>query len=471
MDDTVGMALRRWLTTLVRRDPGPDARTKAEAVQLLGGEGCPVCRVAEDAVRRWFHTYENESRSDPRMRERIERSFGFCATHTRHLLDLGASSSWLARWVFADVARAGTAALRVATVPTPEACPACEVAARAVTDTLGTLAVGLVDDEARSLLDAGDGLCVTHGVAVIERSGPVVARAVAEMLESRLGKDPVLARDHLIGLDPDRSRRRRAREERAERVLAAEETSRRRGSAADLVLDWPCCPLCAAADRVEWRYLHWLAGLSRDESAELRAEAMLCPRHLGDLTSFRHVGDLSDRELTDDGLLGSVAAVIDHVAGLWRADLHAFLQRLDASPWAGIVHVQPPRGVESCQLCARKRAAEQREARLLEAIAADPAYDARLSRAHGVCLRHGLTTELPPAWRRLLRARVGLLSFELDEAERKAGWDARWEVRGSEMAAWRRAPTLLDGAVLGPIAPDSDPPPRTSAPPEPPDAL
>jgi hypothetical protein len=103
-------------------------------------------------------------------------------------------------------------------------------------------------------------------------------------------------------------------------------------------------------------------------------------------------------------------------------------------------------------------------------IAADPAYEARLSRAHGVCLRHGLTTDLPPAWRRLLYARVGLLSFELDEAERKAGWDARWEVRGSEMAAWRRAPTLLDGAVLGPFAPESHTAAQPPVPPEPPAA-
>lgn len=455
MDDTVGMSLRRWLTALARRDPGPDARTKAEVLERLGGEGCPVCRTAQDAVRRWFFTYENDSRADPQMRERIERSFGFCATHTRHLLDLGASSSWLARWVFADVARAGTSALEMSSPPTPAPCPTCEVAATAVTDTLGTLAVGLVDDEARSLLEAGDGLCVTHGVAVIERSGPTVARAVAGMLESRLGKDAILARDHLIGLDPDRSRRRRAREERAAWVLAAEEASRLRGGMVDLVLDWPCCPLCAAADRVEWRYLRWLATLSRDECAELRADATLCPRHLGDLTSFRHDGDVSGLELTDEGLLGSVAMVVDHVARLWRGDLQAYLQRLDTSIWAGILRdVAAPRGVESCQLCARRRAAEKREMRLLGLVAADPAYATRLSQAHGVCLRHGLTTDLPPAWRRLLRARVGLLSFELDEAERKAGWDARWEVRGSEMAVWQRAPTLLDGAVLGPFAPD-----------------
>ncbi len=407
-------------------------------------------------MRRWFFAYENDTRVDLAMRERLERSFGFCAPHTRRLLDLGASTSWLARWVFADVARAGARALAAPSPVTPGPCPACQAAARTEADVLGTLRAGLVDAEVRRLMDAGDALCLTHGLAIIERGGPTVGRAVATLLDSRLGKDTVTAREHLTSSDPDFARRRKIREEGFTRVFAAEEAARNHGPLGDanLVLDWPCCPLCAAADLAEWRGIHWLTGLSPEESAELRTDATLCARHLGDLTSFRLTsGELSSVTLTDEGLLVAVAAVIEHVAMVWRTELQGYLRQVDSrTTWWPSRRAAPIRRELSCQLCARRQAAVARTRRLLGLVAADPAYADRMARAHGVCLRHGLSTDLPPPWRRLVAARVGLLSYELDEAERKAGWDARWELRGAEMVAWRRAPTLLDGGVLGPVS-------------------
>ena len=452
------MGFRRWFTALVARDPRPDARTKADVLDALGGEGCPVCRTTQQAARRWFFAYENDTRVDLAVRARLESSFGFCAPHSRHLLDLGASTSWLSRWVFADVARAGTRVLAAGQPVTPATCPTCESAGRAADDALGELAVGLADAGVRQLLEAGDGLCVTHGLAVIERGGVAAGRAVATMLESRLGKDPVTARDHLVGTDPDIARRRRMREARAFEVLAAEEAARARPLGdVDLVLDWPCCPLCAAADRVEWRYLHYLAGLGPSDAAELRTDATLCVRHLGDLANLRHTGDGSGLELTDDGLLVPVAAVLEHVAGLWRKDLQTYLQRLDAASWSAGAATVPVRRGTGCQLCTHRDAAVERTSRLLGLVAADPAYGERLATAHGPCLRHGLSMRLPDPWKRLQQARTGLLSYELDEAERKSRWDARWEVRGAEMSSWRRAPTILDGAVLGPLAPGDSP--------------
>ncbi len=449
------MAFRGLLRALRVRDPGPDARTKVDVMEALGGEGCPVCRTAQQSARRWFFAYENDTRADPAIRERLERSFGFCAAHTRHLLDLGASASWVSRWVFADVARAGSRALAGTPPVTPAGCPTCESSSRAVSDALAELAVGLADPEARQLLEAGDGLCVAHGRAVLERAGSDAGPAVAMLLETRLAKDPVTARDHLVGSDPDVARRRRIREERAAGVLAAEEADRTRSSHAevDLVLDWPCCPLCAAGDLVEWRYLRWLAGLSASEAAELRTDATLCVRHLGDLAGLRQGGDASGLDLTDDGLLVPVAAVIEHVAGIWRSDLQGYLQRTEAGSWSPGRAASVVRREVVCQLCARQRSAVGRMTRVLGLVAADPAYSRRLAEAHGVCLRHGLSKDLPGPWQRVLAARVGLLSYELDEAERKSGWDARWEVRGGELTSWQRAPHLLDGSVLGPVEP------------------
>ncbi|MEQ4207202.1 hypothetical protein [Actinopolymorpha sp. B9G3] len=460
------MSFRRWLTAFAARGPRPDVRTRAEVLEALGGEGCPVCRSTEQSVRRWFFAYENDTRVDPDMRERLERSGGFCAPHTRHLLDMGASVSWLARWVFADVARAGGNALAAERPPSVGACPACEAAARATSDALATLAVGLVDPEARQLLEAGDGLCLTHGLAVAERGAPMIGRAIVAMLDARLAKDPVTARDQLVSADPDIARRRRYRETRMVEVLDAEEVTRARPAGdVDLVLDWPCCPLCAAAGLVEWRYLRWLSGTASAEATDPRGDVALCVRHVADLAGFRDHGDPARLTLTEDGLLVPVAAAIEHVAGLWRVELQAYLRRLEAG---SLSQVKAPRMLGhglSCQLCGAQEAAVRRQLRLMGLVASDQEYAPRMARSHGVCLRHGRAgggsadsgadpTSLAMPWRRLLQTRIGLLSYALDEAERKSSWDARWEVRGSEMVAWRRAPTMLDGAVLGPFAPE-----------------
>jgi hypothetical protein len=392
------------------------------------------------------------------MRERLERSGGFCAPHTRHLLDMGASVSWLARWVFADVARAGGPALTTERPADITPCPACEAVARAASDTLGTLAVGLADPDARQLLEAGDGLCLVHGLDVAARGGPVIGRAVVAMLDSRLGKDPVTARDQLVSADPDIARRRRQREARLVEVLDAEEATRARPAGdVDLILDWPCCPLCAAADLVEWRFLRWLSGTAADASGQPRGDVGLCVRHVGDLASFRDHGDPAHLALTTDGLLVPVAAAIEHVAGLWRRGLDGYLRRSGAGGLSSGKALEALVDQMSCQLCGAQEAAVRRQRHLLGLVGAEPEYAERLARSHGVCLRHGRGTgadTVPAPWRRLLQARIGFLSYELDEAERKASWDARWEIRGSEMVAWRRAPTLLDGAVLGPFAPD-----------------
>ena len=47
----------------------------------------------------------------------------------------------------------------------------------------------------------------------------------------------------------------------------------------------------------------------------------------------------------------------------------------------------------------------------------------------------------------VLSARLSVLAWELDEAERKERWDARHEICGPESGAWRRAPAALDGRV------------------------
>ena len=95
--------------------------------------------------------------------------------------------------------------------------------------------------------------------------------------------------------------------------------------------------------------------------------------------------------------------------------------------------------------------AESRTTALLTAALEDAATAALYETSHGVCLRHA--ARVPPGphagiIRRVLRARLHMLNWELEEAGRKAGWAARYELKGDEMTAWLRAPAALDGRAF-----------------------
>ncbi|MBM7789022.1 hypothetical protein [Tenggerimyces flavus] len=422
------MEVARLVRKLLGRPEPLSRRDRLDAMDAVGGAECAVCRAMNDEVKRWFFMYENETRADFELRERLDRSLGFCAAHTRHLLDSGPATSWLARWLFSEVARAAVLAVAEgAQYGDFEPCPACLAVQRTEHDLLGLLANALHDPDVARLFESGDAVCVRHGVALLRRR----VKSVAGLLAERLGKDTATAERHLIGVDLDYSRRRKLRQRHVDDVLGADD--------ADWLLDAPCCPLCAEADRTAWRQLGWLATLPRDEAADLRAEATLCANHLADLIGVRDPAGAD--VLTDDGLLPAVAAVIDHNAALWQAD------------FAGANPATAGRKLD-CHVCLLQSQAVERERGRLAG-----ASPSRVANAHGVCVRHGvgLARDLPEPWRDRLAQRIGALSAELDESRRKAGWDARAEVKGEEMRAWSRAPFLLDGAILGPRSPEHPP--------------
>lgn len=426
------MEVARLVRRLLGRPEPLSRRDRLDAMDAVGGADCAVCRAMNDEVKRWFFMYENETRADFELRERLDRSLGFCAAHTRHLLDSGPATSWLARWLFSEVGRAAVVVIAEGgQFGGFEPCPACLAVRRTETDLLSLLAHALLDPDVAQLFESGDAVCVRHAVALLRRR----VRSVAGLLAERLGKDTATAERHLVGVDLDYPRRRKLRQRLVDTVLAADD--------ADWVLDAPCCPLCAAADRTSWRQLGRLATLPRDKVAELRTEATLCADHLADLVGVR---DPSGADvLTDDGLLPAVAAVIDHNAALWQADFRAYAERGGSPAKIG-------RSI-ACHVCALQAESVERERLRLVQVASAP----EVAGAHGVCVRHGVAPDLPLPWRNVLAQRIQALSRELDESRRKAGWDAREEVKGDEMRAWSRAPFLLDGAILGPRSPEQSP--------------
>jgi hypothetical protein len=70
----------------------------------------------------------------------------------------------------------------------------------------------------------------------------------------------------------------------------------------------------------------------------------------------------------------------------------------------------------------------------------------------GICLRHCVEAaniaEVPAALDELLAAQIArlrVIEWELQEAARKSSWSVRYESKGPEQTAWRRAASQIYG--------------------------
>jgi hypothetical protein len=70
---------------------------------------------------------------------------------------------------------------------------------------------------------------------------------------------------------------------------------------------------------------------------------------------------------------------------------------------------------------------------------------------HGLCVRHAVLAGTGPSAalaRAGVRARLAILDWEIDEAGRKQGWNARHESPGPEQTVLVRLAALLDGRTF-----------------------
>ncbi len=240
------------------------------------------------------------------------------------------------------------------------------------------------------------------------------------------------------------------------------------------------CPLCREEEAAAATYLRWLSEelSERTPSQTVDDARWLCRNHLW---RFIWIGD--DKAIR--GLLRSVCAY-------WTGMVQALVSGLDRPPstsfaarcWQGMINARQrtPRvtgwralweGVAEGRRSMTKRLAELREpmvqtrlcpacwfqreradrlADLLDCALGDAGIARRYEDASGVCFRH-----LPLAIRRctepshvrlLLRTqytRVAVMHWELEEYWRKRDWTHRWEPKGDEQAAWRRAVAQYTG--------------------------
>jgi hypothetical protein len=137
----------------------------------LRRSGCPICRVASDELRTWVGSLLREYVTDPGTRDELDRALGYCPGHWAIVTAQGdaLSSAILLRSVLGEAQRRLATRFRRGNRLAPGAtCPACSVEQTSAQHAVQLLCAAVEElPEARELLAAGDGLCLTHlGVAV-----------------------------------------------------------------------------------------------------------------------------------------------------------------------------------------------------------------------------------------------------------------------------------------------------------------
>ena len=204
------------------------------------------------------------------------------------------------------------------------------------------------------------------------------------------------------------------------------------------------CPVCHAGGRAERRYLDWRRHEERADAVDLDQEpGLLCAEHLHDLAAV-------------DAQAGERAAA--RVRERWLHEVTGVLRRwpVAASPARPFLRRrrQVPQvrfSVAFCPACRARDGAEEHHLDLLLRLLAQRPYAEAYEATHGVCVRHALLVGDSTAAalvRRALRARLAVVAWEVAEAARKNGWDARHERPGPEQTARLRLAALLDGATF-----------------------
>jgi hypothetical protein len=424
--------LKDRLAGLLTASEGAPGSREERALALLAQDGCPVCGATEESETRWIRYYVAQGNAEPEVHAEIMASLGPCGRHLRRLASTRGGGD-----VFAQTAvwLAREAARRAASGEALAQCPPCARERWAEGHALDTLSGTMARPPVAERLAARKGLCFPHLLEALSRRGARgPALRLAELGLQALGEAGEALVVRLRGRDEDAAAR-------AELLRASALPPRgpalRDWAAEVLALD--ACPCCVAEREAVHGALRWIATGPELEPFELR----LCAAHLGVL----HVLDPTAAVRVAAGLAAEWSGALGrYVSAMYgaRGPGGAVLDRS-----AALTHLL---GNRACRACEVGRAAGTRAAGLVEAALRDRGLAETYARAHGVCLRH--LAALPAAARQgvageTLAARLALLGWEVEEAQRKRSWFARWEPAGPEAGAWKRLPALLGGSDAG----------------------
>jgi hypothetical protein len=408
-------------------------------LERLGTDGCPACNLAEESAARWVGYFIAEGNAEEEVVRGLRASLGPCARHTRRLVAASGGAEVFARTA---VMIAREALRRAGADEIRPPCPACAREAWAEGHATSAALRALGGPGA----DASPGglerrFCLPHLFGALSAGpDPVLAVGLAEAgregLRADQGEDLVV---RVCGCDLDATAR-------ADLLRTAALPDRgpglREWVLGLLALD--ACPSCLAEREAVRGAMEWLATSADHEPFELR----LCPGHLGTLHALDALTARRVAAALAEEWSGALVRYAAELAGPFGRGPLGPLRARRAARNA----LQKLLGNRACRACDVARTAGARAGALLEAALRDPELAAAYGRSHGLCWRH--LSQLPAAAReglagQILRARLAMLGWELEEAERKRSWFTRWEPTGSEASAWRRLPGLLGGAEAG----------------------
>jgi hypothetical protein len=320
-------------------------------------------------------------------------------------------------------------------------------------------------------------LCLPHSLAVVPTADPFALELVCDTLATRLEHPEGVTA--LTGLDRDAPARATWRARVPDSASAAFEPGDTIHKLLDRLLA-DACPACLRSGQAEREYLVWLVAERRQHGRILANDpGEVCPAHLADLAALDAAAGAAAGSRTADRWRSELRAVSAELAlpaarsadrggrgsprgadadlrRRWpRRGLAAKSQEVDRSDWgparAGLA------GDRLCPICRAVAVAQRRELALLVAALKLPAVARAYLSGHGLCARHVrdlVEPESSSLAHRHLAARLGVLSWELEESSRKEAWACRHEPKGPEASAYGRLIAQIDGhALMGAPAP------------------
>lgn len=180
--------------------------TYYELLDAIGkATGCALCAIEVDRVKRYFDSLLHENVNDPGVRAALTRSRGYCPRHAHFLRDhgngLGIAILYQDQVKFflrlldglQTSSFAATRNRTPASRPRTEGCPACRAQNDCRSHYGSTVIEWLNDEEMRSALDAGNGFCVPHFLALLNL--PMDAGARKYLLEMQRARMVSLLRE------------------------------------------------------------------------------------------------------------------------------------------------------------------------------------------------------------------------------------------------------------------------------------
>ncbi len=155
---------------------------------IRDAQGCPLCEIEANSIRRYFDSLLYESVNDHGVREALIRSRGYCQRHAHYLRNRG--NGFGIAILYQDQVKLFLRTLNdLQAIPSKiirkslrsgqnvaKECPACHMQHECRSRYGSTLIEWLDDQEVHSALEASSGLCVPHFLALWEMTTNAKAR-------------------------------------------------------------------------------------------------------------------------------------------------------------------------------------------------------------------------------------------------------------------------------------------------------